>query len=71
MEKQRSWGENVQHQIKKKSGKIAFKSYFYFTGPIILAKGMICYNVQLLFQAPSCLNFLKMPKIWDTLIGIN
>ena len=38
-----SRGENV----KKKSGKFPFLSIFFCTGPIILAKCMILYNVQL------------------------
>ena len=68
----RSWfcvfsrGKNFKVQIKKKSVKINFWSLFFSTGPIILAKGMIWYNVQL-----SKIFFLKTPAIWDTLLYIH
>ena len=39
---------------------------FLFTGPIIMTKSMIWYNVKL-----SKVSFWKMPEIWDTLINVN
>ena len=70
MKTTRSWfcvfsrGKTSKFKSRKNRLKSTF-SHFFSTGPIILAKGMIWYNVQL-----SKIIFWKTPAIWDTLMPI-
>ena len=40
-------GEKPQSSNQEKIGEHSLLAIFFLTGPIILAKGMICNNVQL------------------------